>query len=295
MLLKFLIVDDSKAMQTIVKRILFGAGYADHDFHFADNGEDAIQEIINWRPDVVLLDWHMPGLTGLQVLERVQELKLETKIGLITAEKNKASIAQAKAAGAMFIVNKPFTVEDLQENLVPVLAGVSPMADENMTVCKDVIFPSCSALAMLLSTITSINIKVEKVERLDITKLTLPCKIALYGDDEKQVKAVQVLDNNLNDRLAEAFASSVYKGQAFDDKLFAKALLRSLTIVGACFHDVKLNKELNLFKTYTMPKLVDKIIAMDKHPRDERLDLKFTFDNDDSCYSILYLENQGVV
>ena len=88
MALRFLIVDDSEAMRIIVKRILVGAGYADHDFRFSSCGRDAIQQIIEWKPDMVLLDWHMPEGTGIDVLNKVKELNISTKIGLITAEKN---------------------------------------------------------------------------------------------------------------------------------------------------------------------------------------------------------------
>jgi len=292
MLLKFLIVDDCKAMRTIIKRILFNAGYADHDFHFCENGEDAITEIIDWRPDIVLLDWHMSGITGLQVLEMIRKLKIDTKIGLITAESNKQAIAQAKAAGAMFIVQKPFTLEDLRENLIPALAGMSPIEDEHLIFCKDIIFPLYSTLSLLLTTITNRKIKVEKVERLNIEELALPGKIVLYGDDQSQVKAVQILDVNLSDYLAEAFVQSLYADQPIDDKLLSKGLLKALTIIGACFHDIKKEKELRFLKTYLMPKLIDKVITMDRHPNDERLDLKFSFDDSDVCYSILYLEEQ---
>ena len=117
MTIKFLIVDDSKAMQSIVKRILHSAGYENHDFRFADNGKEALDQILTWQPDMVLLDWHMPEMTGIELLNKVKELNIKTKIGLITAEKNQQSILSAKNAGAMFIVNKPFTVEKLKESL----------------------------------------------------------------------------------------------------------------------------------------------------------------------------------
>jgi len=291
--LKFLIVDDSKAMQIIVKRILVVAGYSEHEFRFADNGEDAINEIINWRPDIVLLDWHMPGISGLKVLEKVQELQLKVKIGLITAEKDQTSINQAKAAGAMFVVHKPFTMQDLQESLIPALAGVSSVGNQSSPINHGIIFPCSSALGTILSTITGIEIKVEKIARLEAKQLSFPCKVTLYSDINKQIKAVQVLDENLCDRLSESFASSIYKGQAFDDKLFARAMLRSLTIIGACFHNLEKNEVLFPIKTHAMPKLIEKIMIMDQCSQEERLDLKFTFENSDVCYSILYLEKSN--
>ena len=170
---------------------------------------------------------------------------------------------------------------------------MSPIEDEHLVFCKDIIFPSPSTLSLLISTITGNVIKVEKANSLEIENLTLPCKVALYSDDDSQVKAVQLLDSNLGDFLSEAFVQGLYANQPIDDKLLSKGLLKALTIIGACFHDIKKGKELKFFKTYLMPKLIDKVIAMDKHPSDERLDLKFTFNGTDVCYSILYLEEQA--
>jgi CheY-like chemotaxis protein len=290
MALKFLIVDDSKAMQTIVKRILTNAGYADHDFRFSDDGEGAIREIVQWKPDMVLLDWHMPGISGLQVLRKIRELEIKTKIGLITAEKNASSIEQAKQAGAVFVIHKPFTNKDLQESLIPALAGVSTPSNKAIST-KEIIFPSPTALSMFISTITGERVKVEQVKSHDVTKLLYPCKIALYGNNDKQIRAVQVLDSNLTERLSELFASSVYRGQAFDDKLLTKSFLRSLTVFGATCHDLKHNRELSLFKTYAMPKLIDKVVKLNELSGDDRLDLKFTFSDGDSGHAIFYIEN----
>lgn len=66
---RFLIVDDSKAMQTIVRRTLVAAGYTDHEFQYAYNGQEALEIITEWKPDIVLSDWHMPEMTGIELLK----------------------------------------------------------------------------------------------------------------------------------------------------------------------------------------------------------------------------------
>ncbi|TQV86623.1 response regulator [Aliikangiella coralliicola] len=291
--IKFLIVDDSKAMQTIVRRILSNAGYSDHFFKFADNGKEALERIRTWNPDMVLLDWHMPEMTGIELLQRVKELRLETRIGLITAERNQNSIQRAKDAGAMFVVNKPFTVEKLKESLIPALAGVSSLKDEPIPITQELIFPSPSAVSILLSTITDSKIKVSKVEPISVENLTLPCTLALFGDSEKKVKAVIILESETVDKLSESFATSIFKGEAFDDKLLAKSLMKALSIIAVCFYNVKDSQELSLFKTYSMQKMISKVQRMNNVPKDERLDLKFTFDDDISCHAIICLESQN--
>lgn len=292
MTLKFLVVDDSKAMQTIVQRILASAGYEEHEFRFADNGKKALDTIIKWNPDLVLLDWHMPEMTGIELLDKVNELELKTKIGFITAEKNQASLKRAREAGAMFVVNKPFTVEKLKENLIPALAGASTLTD-SLPHVKEMIFPSTSALSTLLSTITDSKIKVEKVAPVEVSQLVLPCTLALYGDKQKNIKAVQILDSKTSDSLAEAFASSVFRGEAFDDKLLAKSLLKALSIMAVCFYSVEESQELRLLKTYNMQKMIAKVEKMSQIPPEERLDLKFTFQDGDSCYSTIYRESKN--
>ena len=293
MTLKFLIVDDSKAMQTIVRRILSNAGYQNSEFQFADNGKQALDKIVAWKPDMVLLDWHMPEMTGIELLHRVRELEIETKIGLVTAERNKSSIQDAIAAGAMFIVNKPFTVESIKEKLIPALTGIAPDKEEPILVTHEILLPSPSAVSLLLSTITDSKITVEKVPPVNVETLNLPGTLALYGDQKKNIKAVQLLDLETADHLAEAFASSIYKGEAFDDKLLAKSMLKALSIIGACFHSIADSQELKLIKTYSMPKVINKVELMNGIPQDERIDLKFNFGDDVCGHSIICLEKKS--
>ncbi|WP_444994607.1 response regulator [Aliikangiella sp. IMCC44359] len=292
MVLKFLIVDDSKAMQTIVKRILINAGYEQHDFKFESNGRNALESIRNWQPDIVLLDWHMPEMTGIELLEKVKELNLNTKIGLITAEKNKVSIERAKKAGARFVVNKPFTAENLQESLIPALSeDHSPQQSKVNT--NQIVFPSPSALTILLSAVTNSKILVEKVEPLEIKNFSLPATLALFGNSEQKVKALLLLEADTRDRLAEAFSLTVFSGQAIDDKLLARALVNVLSIIGVNFLNLEEMLELKLIKTYNIPKLINKIQLLNTAQASDRLDIKITFKDGFSAYSVFYLESSG--
>ncbi|HCV75646.1 MAG TPA: response regulator, partial [Pseudomonas sp.] len=63
--MKFLVVDDSRAVQTIIKRILANTGYRDIELRVASTGEEAVALLESWTPNLVLTDWHMPGMTGL--------------------------------------------------------------------------------------------------------------------------------------------------------------------------------------------------------------------------------------
>jgi CheY-like chemotaxis protein len=58
---KILIVDDSKAMQTIVNRGIQAMGYSEIETRLASDGNEALDICRTWEPELVLCDWHMPG------------------------------------------------------------------------------------------------------------------------------------------------------------------------------------------------------------------------------------------
>ncbi len=303
MTLKFLIVDDSKAMQTIVKRILSNAGYKGSDFHFADNGAEALEQIIDIKPDMVLLDWHMPEMTGLELLKKVKEQNITTKIGLVTAERNELLIQEAIAEGALFVVHKPFTVNSLKQQLIPALSSDESASETEYSdsikriipqiSAPQIILPSPSAISILLSTITGASVKVEKVPPLKIKNFKLPFTVSLYGDNENNIKAVQLLDSGVVDGLSDYFAKSIYKTEPYDDKLLAKSLIKALEIIAACFHNTSNSSELKFIKTYELQKIINKVASIDNVADEKRIDLCFSFENEKKCYSIICLEPEN--
>lgn len=120
--MKFMLVDDSSMMRKLVLRSLKAAGYDDgHEFKEAENGRIAFALACEWQPDVVLTDWHMPEMDGIALIAVMTERGTTAKIGLITSERTPESLEQARQAGANFVVNKPFTPEQLQAALASVL------------------------------------------------------------------------------------------------------------------------------------------------------------------------------
>lgn len=121
--MKFMLVDDSGMMRKLVLRSLKAAGYDDgHEFKEAENGRIAFALACEWRPDVILTDWHMPEMDGVEFIAALTQHGTNAKIGLITSERSPESLAQAHLAGATFIVNKPFTPDQLQEALALALS-----------------------------------------------------------------------------------------------------------------------------------------------------------------------------
>jgi two-component system chemotaxis response regulator CheY len=120
--MKILIVDDSKAMRMIIVRTLRQAGYGDHTLVEASSGPEALGKITGGDvPDVILCDWNMPEMTGLDLLKKLKLSHPHTKLGFVTSESSDKFRTTAVQEGAAFFLCKPFTPEGLKAALSPVL------------------------------------------------------------------------------------------------------------------------------------------------------------------------------
>lgn len=115
--MRILIVDDSRAMRMIVARTLRQAGFRDCVVEEAGDGAAALAQIQESAPDVVMCDWNMPVMTGIELLEEIQKAGLQTTFGFLTTESSENMRERAATAGAKFFITKPFTVEVFQDAL----------------------------------------------------------------------------------------------------------------------------------------------------------------------------------
>lgn len=114
---KILVVDDSRAMRRIVTRTIGQAGFVEHDIIEADNGRDALGLIRSAAPDIVLSDWHMPEMSGIELLRELNATGTPVPFGFVTANVTRAMVDEARQAGAVFLLARPFTPEDMAEVL----------------------------------------------------------------------------------------------------------------------------------------------------------------------------------
>lgn len=119
--MKVLIVDDSRVMRQIVSRTLRQAGYDHLDLVEAENGREGCDQVRTEKPDLVLSDWNMPEMTGIEFLRSLRGSGDQTPFGFVTSEGTAEMRETAAAAGALFLVAKPFTPEAFAEVLSPVL------------------------------------------------------------------------------------------------------------------------------------------------------------------------------
>ncbi|MDP9465831.1 MAG: response regulator [Actinomycetota bacterium] len=119
-----LVIDDSRAMRMILKRILLDRGFTVVE---AGDGQQALDAVAAGPvPDLALIDWNMPVMNGLEfvmAVRRMPECRRMTLM-MVTTESEHSQIVRALAAGAHEYVLKPFTAEAIADKLS--LLGLTP-------------------------------------------------------------------------------------------------------------------------------------------------------------------------
>ena len=119
--MKILIVDDSRVMRQIVTRTLRQAGFGDHDLVEAADGQEAFDKTVSECPDLVISDWNMPEMTGIELLRKLRDGGNAVTFGFVTSECTNEMQQAAAGAGSAFFIIKPFTAERFDEVLTPIL------------------------------------------------------------------------------------------------------------------------------------------------------------------------------
>lgn len=120
--MKILIADDSRAMRLIVTRTLRQAGFTEHEVVEATNGREGLDLAGQVTPDLILSDWNMPEMNGIEFLRSLRASGSAIAFGFVTSEGSEDMRATASDAGASFLITKPFTAEGFQEALTPYLS-----------------------------------------------------------------------------------------------------------------------------------------------------------------------------
>jgi DNA-binding NtrC family response regulator len=127
-----LIVDDSTTVRKLVERIM-NASLFNIEFEHAGSGEAALEMCENEEYDVIILDCNMPGLDGLETLERMLEYDPDVKVVMISGERNAEKTRWALDRGAFAFLQKPFVGGDIDRVLhsifglkLPELAAQQP-------------------------------------------------------------------------------------------------------------------------------------------------------------------------
>jgi two-component system chemotaxis response regulator CheY len=123
--LKVLVVDDFSTMRRIVKNLLKQIGYK--DIVEAEDGVQALSKLQDGGFGLVVSDWNMPNMDGLEMLQAVRQdpaIK-EIPVLMVTAEAEKEKVITAIQAGVNNYVVKPFTGEILKEKLEKIFVNIA--------------------------------------------------------------------------------------------------------------------------------------------------------------------------
>ncbi len=109
--MKILIVDDSQAMRKIIKWNLQHAEITIDKILEASCSQDALQIIESKQPDLVISDWNMPEMGGLQLLKALRDAHNEIKFGFVVTQMSANTQSLALGAGADFIISNPSSLD----------------------------------------------------------------------------------------------------------------------------------------------------------------------------------------
>ncbi len=115
--MKVLVVDDFSTMRRIVKNILKQIGYS--DIEEAEDGNSALARLRQGGFGLVVSDWNMPNMTGLDLLKaiRADNALNNMPVLMVTAEAKKENVMDAIKAGVNNYVVKPFTADVLKDKI----------------------------------------------------------------------------------------------------------------------------------------------------------------------------------
>lgn len=113
--MKALIVDDSTTMRRILANVLRQVGAT--EIAQAANGQEAVDQVRDGEFDLVLMDWNMPVMTGIDALKAIRGSGSAVPIIMVTTEAEKARVLEALKEGANNFIIKPFKADEVAQKI----------------------------------------------------------------------------------------------------------------------------------------------------------------------------------
>ena len=125
--MKILVVDDFSTMRRIVRNLLVELGFSNPLIQEADDGNNALLLLRSQPFDLVVTDWNMPNMTGIDLLRaiRAEDALKRLPVLMVTAENNRDQIIAAAQAGVNGYIVKPFTAVTLKEKLTKIFERIA--------------------------------------------------------------------------------------------------------------------------------------------------------------------------
>lgn len=138
-----LVVDDEPAIRDMISTALDVAGF---NCIQAENAQQAHAMIIDEQPDLVLLDWMMPGTSGIELIRRLQrdELTKNVPVIMLTAKASEDNVVQGLEVGADDYITKPFSPRALVARINAVLRRAEPALPQEPIQVESLLFDPIS-------------------------------------------------------------------------------------------------------------------------------------------------------
>jgi CheY-like chemotaxis protein len=128
--IQILLVDDDLHIRSLGRELLESLGYG---VETAESGEEVLEKFYQGRPrDLVILDYHLPGISGLEVVKKLKAVSPETEVLMASGFFSNQEKEALTAEGARGFLDKPFRLKELKSRLEEVLeerSGISSGAD----------------------------------------------------------------------------------------------------------------------------------------------------------------------
>jgi len=121
--MKIMLVDDSRTIRNIQKNVLKQLGHT--DIVEAADGVEALARFNEQVPDLMLIDWNMPNMDGLTLVQKIRQQNKIVPMIMVTTEAEKSRVIEAIKAGVNNYCVKPFTCESLGEKIEQTIAKVA--------------------------------------------------------------------------------------------------------------------------------------------------------------------------
>ncbi|MBN4054177.1 chemotaxis response regulator CheY [Nitrospira defluvii] len=121
--IKILIVDDMSTMRRIIKNALRQLGFT--NLEEAEDGQQALNQVKQCPVDLIITDWNMPNMDGLDLLKAIREdpNTKEIPVLMVTAQAEQKHVLEAIQAGATNYIVKPFTADTLKGKIDKIFAN----------------------------------------------------------------------------------------------------------------------------------------------------------------------------
>lgn len=110
--MKVLVVDDSAVMRKVLMKELTEIGVPTDSIAQASDGSEAVQAVGTETFDLILMDWNMPNMLGIDAVKEIRAKGVKSAILMVTTEAEKTNVVRAIQAGASNYLVKPFTKDD---------------------------------------------------------------------------------------------------------------------------------------------------------------------------------------